>query len=439
MDTLRALNLPPGFGFHPTDVELISHYLKRKVHDQKIDYDVIPEIDIYKYEPWDLSSKCNVPTSDTKWHFFTPRDRKYPNGSRSNRATKAGYWKSTGKDRNIRRNNKVIGTKKTLVFHEGRPPAGRRTEWIMHEYYLDENECKNAPDLKDLFVLCRVTKRDGISSDADTSAPREVFNELQQVNSMAEPVMSDNQSSLSENIVSNNNSNNNNDHHPENIESWLAELFDPHFSAIPLVGAQCSAAPVGTTPVALKPELKYYSPGEGSEDENPFLLQEDIQSILGTLNHENTQDLQFLKDDTIPIPTSSAYHCDFANYSNGDDETGIVLRQRSTISSYDSPNDADVSSINKYLLKSKLQVHLYKKEEKSLETANFVPKDGRVGEFENCEKIEGKYGDMLNSTAAKRVEVRGFLGKGTLIFGALLAGVIATLLYSVSNNSTISL
>lgn len=55
MDTLRALNLPPGFGFHPTDVELISHYLKRKVHDQKIDYDVIPEIDIYKYEPWDLS------------------------------------------------------------------------------------------------------------------------------------------------------------------------------------------------------------------------------------------------------------------------------------------------------------------------------------------------------------------------------------------------
>ncbi|XP_078174653.1 NAC domain-containing protein 71-like isoform X2 [Carex rostrata] len=376
MDTLRALNLPPGFGFHPTDVELISHYLKRKVHDQKIDYDVIPEIDIYKYEPWDLSSKCIVPTSDTKWHFFTPRDRKYPNGSRSNRATKAGYWKSTGKDRNIRRNNKVIGTKKTLVFHEGRPPAGRRTEWIMHEYYLDENECKNAPDLKDLFVLCRVTKRDGISSDADTSAPREVFNELQQV---------------------------------------------------------------GTTPVALKPELKYYSPGEGSEDENPFLLQEDIQSILGTLNHENTQDLQFLKDDTIPIPTSSAYHCDFANYSNGDDETGIVLRQRSTISSYDSPNDADVSSINKYLLKSKLQVHLYKKEEKSLETANFVPKDGRVGEFENCEKIEGKYGDMLNSTAAKRVEVRGFLGKGTLIFGALLAGVIATLLYSVSNNSTISL
>lgn len=55
MDTLRALSLPPGFGFHPTDVELISHYLKRKVLGQKIDFDVIPELDIYKHEPWDLS------------------------------------------------------------------------------------------------------------------------------------------------------------------------------------------------------------------------------------------------------------------------------------------------------------------------------------------------------------------------------------------------
>lgn len=59
--------------------------------------------------------------------------------------------------------------------------------------------------------------------------------------------MSDNMSSLSENIISNNNSNNNNNHHPEDIENWLQELFDPHFSAIPLVGAQCSAAPVSSS------------------------------------------------------------------------------------------------------------------------------------------------------------------------------------------------
>ncbi|KAG0493524.1 hypothetical protein HPP92_004518 [Vanilla planifolia] len=106
----------------------------------KADLDVIPELEIYKFEPWDLPACCHIPTQDSKWHFFTSRDRKYPNGLRSNRATAAGYWKSTGKDRNIRSQNQVIGTQKTPVFHEGRPPYGKRTDWIMHEYDAVEKE-----------------------------------------------------------------------------------------------------------------------------------------------------------------------------------------------------------------------------------------------------------------------------------------------------------
>ena len=54
METSFAESVPPGFGFHPTDVELISHYLKRKVLGCQIDLEVIPEVDIYKFEPWDL-------------------------------------------------------------------------------------------------------------------------------------------------------------------------------------------------------------------------------------------------------------------------------------------------------------------------------------------------------------------------------------------------
>lgn len=42
----------------------------------------------------------------------------------------------------------MVGTKKTLVFHKGRPPLGKRTDWIMHEYYLDEKEYKAAPGMK---------------------------------------------------------------------------------------------------------------------------------------------------------------------------------------------------------------------------------------------------------------------------------------------------
>ncbi|KAK1326710.1 NAC domain-containing protein 74 [Acorus calamus] len=171
LNFLTLDSLPLGFGFHPTDVELISHYLKSKILGQNMDVEVIPEIDIYKHEPWDLPAKSPIPSKDCKWHFFNARDRKYPNGSRSNRATVAGYWKSTGKDRNIKIRNRAIGTKKTLVFHKGRPPCGERTDWIMHEYHLNESECKGAPGMKDAFVICRITKKNGMGSEYDDDLP----------------------------------------------------------------------------------------------------------------------------------------------------------------------------------------------------------------------------------------------------------------------------
>lgn len=46
--------VPPGFRFHPTDEELVGYYLKKKVASQKIDLDVIRDIDLYRIEPWDL-------------------------------------------------------------------------------------------------------------------------------------------------------------------------------------------------------------------------------------------------------------------------------------------------------------------------------------------------------------------------------------------------
>ncbi|KAL8166682.1 hypothetical protein V2J09_008181 [Rumex salicifolius] len=156
---MSSVSLPPGFRFHPTDEELVSYYLNRKINGRKIDLEVIPEVDLYKCEPWDLPSKSLLPSKDLEWFFFSPRDRKYPNGSRTNRATKMGYWKATGKDRRVNSKAREVGTKKTLVYYRGRAPHGVRSDWIMHEYRLDDRECEFANGLQDAYALCRVFKK----------------------------------------------------------------------------------------------------------------------------------------------------------------------------------------------------------------------------------------------------------------------------------------
>nr|GMC83197.1 protein SOMBRERO [Ipomoea batatas] len=141
--------VPPGFRFHPTDEELLYYYLRKKVCYEAIDLDVIREVDLNKLEPWDLKEKCRIGTGpQNEWYFFSHKDKKYPTGSRTNRATAAGFWKATGRDKPIYHHHiptinssmsmssRRIGMRKTLVFYTGRAPHGQKTDWIMHEYRL---------------------------------------------------------------------------------------------------------------------------------------------------------------------------------------------------------------------------------------------------------------------------------------------------------------
>ncbi|XP_010246215.2 PREDICTED: NAC domain-containing protein 89-like isoform X2 [Nelumbo nucifera] len=149
--SMTDLSLFPGFRFCPTDEELISYYLKQKILGMEKSVQVIPEVVFCQHEPWDLPAKSII-QSDHEWFFFAPRGRKYPNGSQTKRATEAGYWKATGKERPVKSGSNLIGAKRTLVFHKGRAPEGERTDWIMHEYSIKGN-------FQDSFVVCRLRKK----------------------------------------------------------------------------------------------------------------------------------------------------------------------------------------------------------------------------------------------------------------------------------------
>ncbi|CAJ2637407.1 unnamed protein product [Trifolium pratense] len=154
----EALDLPAGFRFHPNDDEIITCYLINKVLNSTFSAIAIGEADLNKCEPWDLPKKAKMGEKD--WYFFCQRDRKYPTGTRTNRATESGYWKATGKDKEIYKgkSNQLIGMKKTLVFYKGRAPRGEKTNWVMHEFRLDGKlaTCNLPKDAKDEWVVSRI-------------------------------------------------------------------------------------------------------------------------------------------------------------------------------------------------------------------------------------------------------------------------------------------
>ncbi|TVU19422.1 hypothetical protein EJB05_35570 [Eragrostis curvula] len=169
-DQARDLQMPPGFRFHPTDEELVMHYLCRRCAGLPISVPIIAEIDLYKYDPWQLPRMALY--GEKEWYFFSPRDRKYPNGSRPNRAAGTGYWKATGADKPVG-TPRPLAIKKALVFYAGKAPKGDKTNWIMHEYRLADvdrsaRKNKNNSLRLDDWVLCRIYNKKGAQEKQPT-------------------------------------------------------------------------------------------------------------------------------------------------------------------------------------------------------------------------------------------------------------------------------
>ncbi|PPD81997.1 hypothetical protein GOBAR_DD21080 [Gossypium barbadense] len=127
--------VPPGFRFHPTDEELVGYYLRKKIASKKIDLDVIRDIDLYRIEPWDLQERCRIGYEEqNEWYFFSHKDKKYPTGTRTNRATVAGFWKATGRD-------KAVYDKSRLESDENGPP--REEGWVVCRAFKKRTSSQN--------------------------------------------------------------------------------------------------------------------------------------------------------------------------------------------------------------------------------------------------------------------------------------------------------
>ncbi|CAL0299279.1 unnamed protein product [Lupinus luteus] len=132
LQNFGALKLPVGYRFCPTDEELVTHYLKRKVFAEPLPVSVIPDFDVFHTLPWDLQGD-----SKEKMYFFSNR-KGYVCGNSSRIVVGSGYWKSIGKDKAIVASDsrQVIGMRKTLIYSKGKHSNETKTQWVMHELCL---------------------------------------------------------------------------------------------------------------------------------------------------------------------------------------------------------------------------------------------------------------------------------------------------------------
>ncbi|CAI9777287.1 unnamed protein product [Fraxinus pennsylvanica] len=159
----------PGFRFYPTEEELVSFYLRNKLQGTRLlDIDrVIPSVDVYDYNPWDLpqfaGERCRGDREE--WFFFVPRQERVARGGRPNRLTAQGYWKATGTPSFVYSSqDRIIGKKRTMVFYVGRAPHGRKTVWKMNEYKAVEfaeasSSTAANPQIWEELSLCRLYQK----------------------------------------------------------------------------------------------------------------------------------------------------------------------------------------------------------------------------------------------------------------------------------------
>ncbi|XP_026416268.1 NAC transcription factor 29-like [Papaver somniferum] len=187
-------NFPVGLKFRPSDEELVLFYLLKRSRNEPLPISPIKEVNIYGFTPEDLLDRYKnygiEGIEGKELYVFTPRERKYPNGSRPGRYITGryiGFWKIVGKPDPIPNERNQIGTKRSLKFFIGTKDNNSMTPFSMTEYILKskinsesghQNGSKKQEPVN--LALCKIWKR--LPSKKDLSPVAELSMETTDTN-----------------------------------------------------------------------------------------------------------------------------------------------------------------------------------------------------------------------------------------------------------------
>lgn len=103
-------------------------YLSKKCTGQNLGPKVINDVNIYEHFPWELPPLSYLQSKDRILYFFYPKIMQ-GNARTTRKTQKNGYWKASGKDQDLIHDQYHVGALKTLVYHIGVAPRGKRTNW----------------------------------------------------------------------------------------------------------------------------------------------------------------------------------------------------------------------------------------------------------------------------------------------------------------------
>lgn len=147
--------MPPTVAaFIPTDTELVTYHLMNKVSARsygELDR-FIKDIELYDYEPSELSSLAYHSGHDKKY-FFT---RLSQPARTVNRQAQGGYWRKTGMPSYVNdKDGDAVATKTSLTYFKKQDPTSKpeKTHWRMKEYMLLKSQQPNQND-ETPWTLC---------------------------------------------------------------------------------------------------------------------------------------------------------------------------------------------------------------------------------------------------------------------------------------------